>query len=61
MWSAKRKYIVPFEELKALSLGRVASEQGQDEEARREFEKVARAGSSSALAEWARQNLDYHR
>jgi predicted negative regulator of RcsB-dependent stress response len=50
----------PFDELKALSLGRVAAARQQDEEARRHFEKAARAGSGSILAEWARQNLDYH-
>lgn len=50
----------PFEELKALSLGRIASEQNENEQARQYFEKAARGASGSALAEWARQNLDYH-
>lgn len=50
----------PYEELKALSLGRIASAQKQNEEARQYFEQAARAAPGSVLAEWARQNLDYH-
>jgi predicted negative regulator of RcsB-dependent stress response len=49
----------PYEELKAFSLGRVASEQQRSEEARKWFDKAAHATDGS-LAEWARQNLDYH-
>ncbi|HEX9844505.1 MAG TPA: tetratricopeptide repeat protein [bacterium] len=50
----------PYQELKALSLGRIASARHQNEEARQYFEKAARAAPGSVLAEWARQNLDYH-
>lgn len=49
-----------YEELKALSLGRIASARNQAEEARRYFEEAARAAPGSMLGEWARQNLDYH-
>lgn len=49
-----------YEELKALSLGRIASARNQNEEAHQYFEKAARAGAGSPLADWARQNLDYH-
>ena len=49
-----------FDELKELSLGRIAAAQQQPEEARQHFEKAARAAPGSQLAEWARQNLDYH-
>jgi len=48
-----------FDELKSLSLGRVAAAEHKDDQARQYFEKAARATSGSALAEWARQNLDY--
>lgn len=50
----------PFGELKALNLGRIARARQQDEEAHRQFEKAAKASTGSVLAEWARQNLDYH-
>jgi predicted negative regulator of RcsB-dependent stress response len=50
----------PYEELKALSLGRIASAQQQNAEARQFYEKAARSTSGSELGEWARQNLDYH-
>lgn len=49
-----------FDELKALSLGRVAALQDKNEEARQYFEKAARGTDGTALAEWARQQLDYH-
>ncbi len=49
-----------FGDLKELSLGRIAAAQQQPEEARQHFEKAARAAPGSQLAEWARQNLDYH-
>lgn len=49
----------PYEALKAYNLGRLAARQDQLEEARQQFEKVARAQPSSALNEWARQALDY--
>jgi len=49
-----------FSELKALSLGRVAALQNKTEEARQHFEKAARSTDGTELAQWARQELDYH-
>lgn len=49
-----------YDQLKALSLGRVASLQNKPEEARRLFEEAARGTEDSQLSEWARQQLDYH-
>lgn len=49
----------PYDELKAYQLGRLASARNQNEEARRQFQKVSQGEPGSALAEWARQQLDY--
>ncbi len=49
----------PYDELKAYQLGRLASARNQSEEARRQFEKVTHGEPGSALAEWARQQLDF--
>jgi predicted negative regulator of RcsB-dependent stress response len=50
----------PYEELKSLSLGRVASAEHQDQQARQFYEKAARVAPGSPLGQWARENLDYH-
>jgi predicted negative regulator of RcsB-dependent stress response len=49
-----------FKDLRALNLGRIALARQQPQEAREHFEQVARGATGSILAEWARQNLDYH-
>lgn len=49
----------PYAALKAYSLGRIAMQRNQSEEARRQLEKVARGDPGSELAQWARQTLDY--
>jgi len=46
--------------LKAYSLGRIALQKGQSEEARRYFEQAQQGSKDSIVAEWAKQSMDFN-